>query len=38
MKGPEYVRVQFNDIPREFIDEYKVKDPVCFGWVYFTVI
>ena len=38
MEEPEYVRVHLNDIPQEFIDEYKLEDHVRFGWVYFEVI
>ena len=38
MEEPEYVRVHLNDIPQEFIDEYKLEDHVRFGWAYFAVI
>ena len=33
----EYVRVRFNEIPKEFIDEYKLNNENGDGWTYFEI-
>ena len=38
MEEPEYFRVHLKETPQEFIDEYKLQDHVCFGWMYSAVI
>ena len=35
---PEYVRINFKDIPQEFSDEYNLKEYVHNGWVYFEIV
>ena len=34
----EYVRVKLMDIPQEFIDEFKLLNFECNGWIYFEII
>ena len=33
----EYVRVRFNEITKEFIDEYNITDENGYGWTYFEI-
>ena len=33
----EYVRIRFNEIPQEFIDEYNLEKFVYNGWIYFDI-
>ena len=34
---PEYVKINLNDIPHKFIDEYNLHDYVHEVWVYFEI-
>ena len=38
MDEPEYVQINFKDIPQEFVDEYNLKGCVHNGWVYFEIV
>ena len=35
---PEYVRIKFTDIPKEFFDEYNLTNHIHNGWVYFVIV
>ena len=37
MPEPEYVRIKLSDILDEFIDEYKLANQDCNGWIYFEI-
>ena len=38
MDRSEYVKININDIPTEFIDEYNLKAVTHNGWVYFEIV
>ena len=38
MEQSEYVRINIEDIPQEFIHEYKLVPMVHNGWVYFDIV
>ena len=38
MDRPEYVRIKFTDIPKEFVDEYDLTNHIHNGWVYFEIV
>ena len=38
MDRPEYVRIKFSDIPKEFVDEYDLTNHIHNGWVYFEIV
>ena len=35
---PEYMRIKFTDIPKEFVDEYDLTNHIHNGWVYFEIV
>ena len=38
MEKPEYVRVKLEDIPQEFIEEYRLLENERHVWVYFEIV
>ena len=38
MKKAEYVKIQFSNIPQEFVDEYKLQEYAHKVWVYFECL
>ena len=38
MKKAEYVRVKLEDIPQEFIEEYRLLENERHVWVYFVIV
>ena len=38
MENPEYVRINLEYIPQEFIKEYHLLENKCHGWVYFELV
>ena len=38
MDRSEYVKIKFNDISTDFIDEYNLQAVTHYGWVYFEII
>ena len=38
MERPEYVRIKFKDIPKEFLDEYHLENKTHNDWIYFEIV
>jgi hypothetical protein len=37
MLDPEYDHIKINNIPKVFIEEYKLASQDCDGWIYFGI-
>ena len=38
MDEPEYVRIKLKDVPKEFLEEYNLKEYEHNGWIYFEIV
>ena len=38
MDDPEYVRIKIKDVPKEFLEEYNLKEYEHNGWIYFEIV